>query len=126
MLWGTQEQHDYYTLYSLDTYQYLYSNGVSPQQKRDYIHSRLDLVDYVLMDDFYLQMYQHLPNPEHTVVKYYYKQLFNGDLGFDLLKTFKTYPSLAGFTINDDGAELSSRMNDHPRIYIFKRREPRP
>ena len=37
---------------------------------------------------------------------------------------FKNYPKIFGVTINDDGAELSSRMNDHPRIYIFIRRQP--
>ena len=52
-------------------------------------------------------------------------ELFSGRLGFDLIKTFKVYPSLFGLTINDDAAELSSRMNDHPRVYIFMRRQPR-
>jgi len=57
----------------------------------------------------------------HGVVKKYYDDLFAGRLGFDLIKTFKVYPSLLGVTIDDDRAELSSRMNDHPRVYIFKR-----
>jgi hypothetical protein len=43
----------------------------------------------------------------------------------NLIKTFKVYPSLLGVTIDDDRAELSSRMNDHPRIYVFRRRQPR-
>ena len=77
------------------------------------------------MDDFYVQLYQHLPEAEHGVVKRYYQELFNGQLGFDLIRTFKVYPSLFGVTINDDAAELSSRMNDHPRVYIFMRRHPR-
>jgi hypothetical protein len=85
----------------------------------------LALVDYILMDDFYLQLYQHLPESEHGVVKEYYRRLFRGELGFDLIQTFKVYPSVLGLTINDDGAELSSRMNDHPRVFIFKRRQPR-
>jgi 4-amino-4-deoxy-L-arabinose transferase-like glycosyltransferase len=123
VLWDTQEQRDYYTLFSLDTYRFLYGSNHTPEQKSDYIQSRLALVDYILMDDFYVQLYQHLPESEHGVVKEYYRQLFNGELGFDLIQTFKVYPSVFGVTINDDGAELSSRMNDHPRVYIFKRRE---
>jgi hypothetical protein len=104
---------------------YLYSDRNSPAQKQAYIKSRLDLVDYIVMDDFYVQLYQHLLEAEHAVVKQYYRDLFEGRLGFDLIKTFKVYPALLGLTINDDGAELSSRMNDHPRVYIFKRRQPR-
>jgi hypothetical protein len=44
-----------------------------------------------------------------------------GRLGFELIKTFKVYPKLFGYEINDDSAELSFRLFDHPRVYIFKR-----
>jgi hypothetical protein len=126
VLWGAaREQHDYYALYTLDTYVFLYGRRATPEQKRDYIQARLDLVDYIVMDDFYTQLYQHLPEADHGVIKQYYRELFSGQRGFDLMKTFKVYPSLLGLTINDDAAELSSRMNDHPRVYVFKRRQPR-
>jgi hypothetical protein len=124
VLWGARtESHDYYTLYTLDAYVYLYTARATPAQKAEYIQSRLALVDYIVIDDFYVQLYRHLPEAEHGVVKRYYEQLFNGELGFDLARTFKVYPSVFGLTINDDAAELSSRMNDHPRVYIFKRRQ---
>jgi hypothetical protein len=126
VLWDARgERRDYYVLYALDTYRYLYNRRVTPDQKREYIRSRLELADYILMDDLYVQFYQHLPETEHGVVKQYYRDLFGGQLGFDLVRTFKVYPSLFGYTINDDRAELSSRMNDHPRIYIFRRRTAR-
>jgi 4-amino-4-deoxy-L-arabinose transferase-like glycosyltransferase len=123
VMWGKNaERRDYYQMYGLDTYVYLYRGRGTDEEKRAYIASRLGLVDYILMDDFYLQLYQHLPESDYGVVKQYYRDLFDGRLGFELVKTFKAYPSLFGITINDDGAELSSRMNDHPRIYLFKRR----
>jgi len=75
------------------------------------------------MDDFYVQLYHHLPEADYGVVKRHYEDLLGGRLEFDLLKTFKVYPSLFGVTINDDAAELSSRMNDHPRVYVFMRRQ---
>lgn len=125
VLWGAnRERHDYYSLYSLDAYVYLYR--ANPDQQRDYIRSRLALVDYIVIDDFYVQLYQHLPEAQYGVVKRYYDDLLNGRLEFELLETFKVHPSLFGVTINDDRAELSSRMNDHPRVYIFKRRPPSP
>jgi hypothetical protein len=126
VLWGARrERRDYFSLYTLDTYTYLYSRRYTPEQKREYIQSRLALVDYILMDDTFVQFYQHLPAADHGVVKQYYGDLFSGQLGFDVVRTWKTYPALFGITINDDAAELSSRMNDHPRVYLFIRRQPR-
>ena len=126
VLWGAKTQRqDYFSLYTLDAYVYLYSGRPSADQKQEYIQSRLDLVDYILIDDFYVQLYQHLPAADHAVVKRYYEDLFAGRLGFDLIRTFKVYPTIFGVTINDDSAELSSRMNDHPRVYLFMRRQPR-
>src|SRR6185295_11617216 len=60
--WGAKtERHDYFSLYTLDAYVYLYSGRPSPDEKQEYIQSRLNLVDYILIDDFYVQLYQHLP-----------------------------------------------------------------
>ena len=122
VMWGAQtERRDYYHLYTLDTYRYLYSPRIDPAQKQAYIKARLALVNYIVMDDTYLQFYQHLPESEYGVVKQYCRDLFAGRLGFTLVRTFKVYPSLFGFEINDDRAELSFRLFDHPRVFIFKR-----
>jgi hypothetical protein len=115
------EKHDYYRLYALDTYRSLYNRGVDDDFRRTYIQSRLALADWIVMDDTYLQQYQHLPEPDHAVVKQYYRDLFAGRLGFTLVKTFKVYPSLFGLDINDDAAELTFRSFDHPRVFIFMR-----
>jgi len=37
------------------------------------------------------------------------------------VKTFKVYPKLFGVTINDDAAEFSFRLFDHPRVFVFRR-----
>ena len=115
------EKHDYYHFYVLDTYRTLYNRGPSDDDRRGYIASRLALADWIVMDDTFLQQYQHLPDAEHHVVKQYYRDLFDGRLGFQLVKTFKVYPSLFGVTIDDDDAELTFRLFDHPRVFVFKR-----
>ena len=112
---------DYYHLKSLDTYVFLYDRNRSQEAKRAYIESRLAQADYIVMDDTYLQFYGHLSSSEHSAVKQYYEDLFAGRLGFELMKTFKVYPSLFGVPINDDRAELSFRLFDHPRVFIFRR-----
>jgi hypothetical protein len=127
VLWGRDSQrHDYYHLFALDTYRWLYSPRPTPEEKRQYIEERLALVDYIVMDDTFLQFYQHLPASEHGVVKQYYEDLFAGRLDFELRRTFKVYPRLLGVDINDDAAELSFRLFDHPRVFVFARRPPGP
>jgi hypothetical protein len=126
VVWGREgERHDYYRLFALDTYRYLYDGRPTPEEKRQYIERRLALADYIVMDDTYVQFYEHLPASEHGVVKQYYKDLFEGRLGFRLLRTFKVYPRLGGIDINDDGAELTFRLFDHPRVFVFVREIPR-
>jgi hypothetical protein len=118
-------RNDYYHLISLDTYVHLYDRRRSQDEKRQYIASRLAEADYIVMDDTFLQFYQHLPAAEHAAVKQYYDDLFGGRLGFELMRTFKVYPSLFGVAINDDAAELTFRLFDHPRVFVFRRTEPR-
>jgi hypothetical protein len=120
---GTRD--DYYHFVALDTYVFLYDRNVSDERKRDYIASRLAQVDYIVMDDTYVQFYQHLPRDRYAAVKQYYDDLFAGRLGFELVKSFKAYPSLFGIDINDDAAELSFRLFDHPRVFFFRRTQPR-
>jgi dolichyl-phosphate-mannose-protein mannosyltransferase len=115
------ERHDYYWLYPLDTYRSLFNRGVDDNWRRNYIQSRLALADWIVMDETYLESYKHLPEDEHGVVKQYYRDLFAGKLGFQLVKTFKVYPALFGRAINDDAAEWTFRLFDHPGVYIFRR-----
>ena len=128
VLWGgtrlreaQHERQDYYHLYTFDAYVYLYANRYSDEEKRQYIASRLAQVDWIVIDDTYVQWYQHLPLPENGVVRQYYKDLFDGKLPFTLVKTFKVYPALFGLTINDDSAEQTFRHFDHPRVFVFRR-----
>jgi 4-amino-4-deoxy-L-arabinose transferase-like glycosyltransferase len=117
-----EERLDFLRLYGLDTHRYLYDRRHSDAEKRAYIASRLVRVDWIVIDDTYAQRYEHLPEADHGVVKQHYRDLFAGRLDFNLDRTFKVYPSLFGFEINDDGAELSFRSFDHPRVFVFKRR----
>jgi hypothetical protein len=127
VLWGgitraqaERQRRDYYHLHTLDTYQYLYRR-IPDEEKRRYIASRLSKVEWIVIDDTYVQWYDHLPAPEHAVVKQYYRDLFGGKLGFSLVKSFKVYPSLFGVPIDDDKAEFTFRLFDHPRVFIFHR-----
>lgn len=53
----------------------------------------------------------------------YYKDLFSGNLGFKKIAEFTDYPKIPFFNIeiNDDSADESFTVNDHPKIIIFKK-----
>ena len=55
----------------------------------------------------------------------YYHKLFSGELGFDNVAEFTSYPGLTlgrrHFFIPDDRADESFSVYDHPRVYIFKK-----
>ena len=117
----TDEMREF-RLIGMDSYRHLYSRELSDAEKQQYINSRLALVEWIVIDDYYLQTYRHQPASEHRVMKQFYRDLFNGRLPFQLEQSFKTYPSLFGVEINDDRAEMTFRHFDHPRIFIFRRK----
>jgi len=50
----------------------------------------------------------------------YLKLLFSENLGFKLEKSFKIRPNFGFFSINDDLADESLSVYDHPKVTIFK------
>lgn len=46
---------------------------------------------------------------------------FQGDLGFELIQVFDSYPHLGKWEINDQFAEESFTVYDHPKVMIFKK-----
>ena len=72
------------------------------------------------MSERHYQPYSRLP--AYRPVEYqYYQDLFDGRSGYTLAVVFDPSPSLFGITLNDDGAELYSKVFDHPKIWIFER-----
>jgi dolichyl-phosphate-mannose--protein O-mannosyl transferase len=88
-----------------------------------YLKGRLENVDYIIMSDEYYEQFSHRPN-DYPTINQFYQDLFTGKLGFQQIRTYKTHPSLFGYALNDDRAELSFRLFDHPKIMIFKRNRP--
>lgn len=48
---------------------------------------------------------------------------YKGNLGFDLVEVFESYPTLGNIVINDQAAEEAFTFYDHPKVLIFKKSE---
>ncbi|MEA3439193.1 MAG: DUF2298 domain-containing protein, partial [Chloroflexota bacterium] len=47
--------------------------------------------------------------------------MFEGDLGFDLVESFQSDPTIASIRINDQFAEEAFTVYDHPKVFIFQK-----
>jgi YYY domain-containing protein len=47
--------------------------------------------------------------------------MFKGGLGFDLVATFGSYPTIGPLEINDQNSEESFTFYDHPKVLVFRK-----
>ena len=62
----------------------------------------------------------HLPQ-RYPMSTRFYDLLFQGQLGYELAAEFTAYPQLFGVEINDQSADESFWVYDHPRVLIYKK-----
>lgn len=82
---------------------------------------QLDRTQYIFLSSN--RLYGSIPRMpmRYPMTTEYYRALFSGELGFQLVRTFTSYPSLLGLELNDDGAEEIFSVYDHPKVLIFEK-----
>lgn len=116
--------HDDYILEELT----LYDSDLDPQ-KWPKINQQLAVSDYLIIasNRLYTPLQkltncQELPKDKcYLLTTKYYQDLFNGSLGYNKVAEFISPPSLFGLKINDQCADESFTVYDHPKIMIFQR-----
>lgn len=92
------------------------------QRKIEELSTKLSMVDYVAMAD--KRAYgTYLRIPDRYPLNYFYfrTMLTNPEkLGYVKVYEKAVYPSFLGITINDDRADESFQLYDHPHVYFFK------
>lgn len=104
----------------------MYENDLSTI-KWEGVNSNLKKADYIILasNRLYVPL-QKLADCQKYKVCYpktaqYYRDLFSGKLGFEKVAEFTSYPSFLGLEINDQPADESFTVYDHPRVIIFKK-----
>jgi len=89
------------------------------EEKFRHIVESLQEADYVILTSN--RLYGSIPRLpwRYPVTTRYYELLFEEQLGFELLGTFTSYPSLFAISVNDDAADESFTVYDHPKVLIF-------
>ncbi|MCB9782053.1 MAG: glycosyltransferase family 39 protein [Candidatus Omnitrophica bacterium] len=82
---------------------------------------KLDRTDYIVLSSN--RLYDSIPRlpMRFPMTIAYYNALFNGELGFERVAEFTSYPGLFGLTFPDQSAEEAFSVYDHPRVQIFKK-----
>ena len=94
-----------------------------PDNEEKYMHLRDTLreCDYLVIASN--RMYRTLPRliERYPMSTRYYEALFAGDLGYELVYEHATPPSLGPVTIDDQAADESFTVYDHPKAFVFKK-----
>lgn len=117
-------------LFGQEKYQFLempmYETDQS-QLKWGVINGNLKKADYIIIasNRLYVPL-QKLADCKKYKVCYpktaqYYRDLFSGKLGFKKVAEFTSDPSIFDLAINDQQADESFTVYDHPKIIIFKK-----
>jgi YYY domain-containing protein len=95
--------------------------GEDTLEKRNLMVQWMDQVDYIVLSSN--RLYGSIPRlpMRYPLTTQYYKWLFNGQLGFEPVQQFTSYPEFLNLAIPDDKAEEAFTVYDHPKVIIFKK-----
>jgi len=106
----------------------LYDSDFDPSKWTN-INKMLEKGDYIILasNRLYTPLQKltdcnNLPsNRCYPLTTSYYQNLFAGKLGYSKVAEFTNYPNLFGLYIDDQSADESFTVYDHPKVTIFKK-----
>jgi YYY domain-containing protein len=89
--------------------------------KLNWMVENLTQANYIILSSN--RLYDSIPRLplRYPLTSRYYQLLFSGELGFERIKEFTSYPTFLGISIPDQSAEESFSVYDHPRVQIFQK-----
>lgn len=95
--------------------------AIDQDNKEEELFNYLSNADYFIIQSRRVWAnYTRFPETHPTTAKFY-PLLWSGKLGFEKIKEFDSFPQILGIKINDELAEESFTVFDHPHITIWKK-----
>lgn len=116
------EFRDRYSIRLLDVYNHLYRTDLPNAEKERYLQSRMRNVDVIVFGEEAVVQYRKIRD-RHPVINRFYDELFQAAGPFEPVRTFRHRPGVDGLHWNDEDAELTWRLFDHPVIWVFEKKE---
>jgi YYY domain-containing protein len=111
-----QDRSGYPIAFEMELY-----NFAPPDQELERIKGWLRRADYIVISSN--RLYGSIPRLpwQYPVQSKYYELLFAEKLGFESANVTQVTPELLGMRINDQPADESFTVYDHPRVDVFKK-----
>ncbi len=92
-------------------------------EKVQEIVAQLEQVDYiVLSSNRLIDSITRMPE-RYPMATRYYEALYSGELGFEQVAHFTSFPEVFGISIDDRSAEETLTVYDHPEVTVFRKTE---
>lgn len=95
-------------------------NADSPQRVQQLLDD-IDQVDYIALSSRRLSGTITRVPAEWPITSRYYETLETGELGFEKVAEFTSYPSVFVVELDDTAAEESYSVYDHPKVSVYKK-----
>lgn len=89
-------------------------------EKLETLVAELSTADYIVLSSNRLYAPMQRLRERYPMASQYYRLLFDGGLGYQLVREFTAYPRALGVTVRDDAADESFTVYDHPRVLVFE------
>jgi len=93
---------------------------IDTRKKFEDISIKLSSGDYIVFPTARLYGALSRVPDEFPYSNAFFQLLFNNNLGYEIVQTFKVRPSLGKITFNNDLADESLTVYDHPKVVVFK------
>ena len=115
-----ENKNNKYETDQLELYEH-FGSETEDEKKSDYLAGKLEKGEYIVAQTKRLYGATRNVKERYPITNKYFDLLFSGRLGYKLVKSFTSYPTLLGIEIDDDLADESFSVYDHPKVLIFKK-----